>query len=189
MHPCTRKIFLGVYAANRLPFNIRLRPCIVIANTDSDNRRGAHWVCFFIPEHENGIEFFCSLGRDPCENSFFVRFIARNGGLLRDSKSMIQNRFSDLCGEYCCIFAFNRVLGLSFTQFLHYFNGNTKKNDKKAFTMFNRYFTCNAHFERKSLRHFHSQSCAPPCHANGRRCTPTSPPLTLRCTGRRRAAR
>lgn len=171
----TRNKFAGVFAANRLPYRIPMRPSVIIANVDEDHLPGSHWVCFFLPKDEEGVEFFCSLGQAPL-SPYFLRFISRNGGLLSFNTRIVQSQFSDVCGEFSCIYAFSRSVGVPINCFLREFSMNRKENDRVAVVLFNGCFTCNVHFGRRSLRAVHVQTCSPQCHVGGRRCAAPPPP-------------
>ena len=165
----TRNKFAGVFPANKLPYRI-MRPAMVIANLDEDHRPGSHWVCFFLPKDGEGVEFFCSLGQPPLL-SYFNRFIARNGGLLAYNTRTIQSEFFDVCGEFSCIYAYSRSIGIPINCFMRDFAKTKKENDRTAVVMFNDYFTCNTHFRRRSLHTVHVQTCSPRCHVGSSRCT------------------
>jgi len=165
----TKNTFIGVFPANRLPRTIQTRPTVFIANLQEDFLPGNHWVTFFLPEFENGVEFFDSLGQAPT-SSYFTRFIARHGGLIEHNSQPIQSSFSDVCGEFSCIYAFYRSAGYSLRNIVNMFGKNKTRNDVHVVQLFNNHFTCNEHFERPSLEAFHSQSCSPQCHIKKNAC-------------------
>ena len=59
----TKKIFVGVFAADELP-TLNTFPCGFVANTDPSTEPGTHWVAFYFPSREKG-EFFDSYGHPP----------------------------------------------------------------------------------------------------------------------------
>ncbi len=161
--PILRPYFSGVFPADLLPRTVPIRPACVIINSDPSHLSGTHWTCFYLSAFSAGVEYFDSLGAAPT-NPFFSRFIARNGGLVWYNRKPIQATSSDVCGEYSCTYSIKRCLGLSSSQFVNIFNKSRNKNDHLLLIMFNSLFTCNAHFNRPTLRSFHVQSCAPTCH-------------------------
>lgn len=165
----TRPAFIGTFAANRLPRFILRRPSILIVNSQADCFPGSHWTCFYLPKYQLGVEYFDSLGAAPTI-PYFLRFINRNGGLIRHCNRVIQANDSDVCGEYCCVFAMERVLGVSLHHFISQFSSNTIANDRLIMEKFNSYFSCRAHFYRPTLRSFHRQTCLPFCHRSTRQC-------------------
>lgn len=165
----TRHVFVGVFAANRLPRGTLERPAVLIVNSQADCFPGSHWTCFYLPEYEVGVEHFDSLGAAPTL-SYFTRFISRNGGLSRYSNRAVQSSVSDVCGEYCCVFALERTVGISFRHFTSQFSLQKRLNDRLVLDKFNSYFTCNVHFMRPTLRAYHVQTCAPLCHGTTLRC-------------------
>jgi len=165
----TRTVFAGVFAANRLPRAVMRRPTVLVVNSQTDSFPGSHWSCFYLPMYETGVEYFDSLGAAPTLH-YFLRFINRNGGLLRYSHKALQFPASDVCGEYCCVFALERTAGVTLRHFLAQFERRKLKNDRLVLFKFNAYFTCNTHFSRPELRTFHVQTCAPQCHVRALRC-------------------
>jgi len=187
LHSCnaTRDSFIGVYPANRLPHTVRTRPALLVANLQEDFLPGSHWVAFYLPEFVNGVEYFDCLGEAP-HNSYFNRFIARHGGLIPFNNRPLQSIFSDVCGEFCCIYNYYRSVGLSFRNIVNMFGKNRSSNDLRVIQLFNTQFTCNIHFGRASLRAFHAQSCSPRCHTSGNACVARSPRTERCCNAPRR---
>ena len=191
----TRRYFVGVFAADKLPHTVSQRPAFLICNLQEHFLPGSHWVTFFLPIEANGAEYFCSLGEAPT-SPYFNRFIARHGGLIESNTRPLQSTKSDVCGEFACAFALNRSVGLSHKNFVKKFGKNRLINDNLVVELFNRTFSCNVHFKRPALRQFHAQSCSPQCHGGalrwrrrgrGRACTSSPDPTTRRTRPRRRA--
>jgi hypothetical protein len=140
-NPHTAKNFGGVYASDRLPFNVHTRPCILIANTQDSFQSGAHWVAFMIFEHAGSptVEYFNSLGESPT-NPYFLNFIHRHGGLNNSSDRVLQNVTSDVCGQYVCVYSLFRGLDISLHTMLSLFTCNSILNDKLVVELFNTHF-------------------------------------------------
>lgn len=183
----TRRYFIGVFAADRLPHYVRQRPALLICNLQEHFLPGNHWVTFFLPLETTGAEYFCSLGEAPT-SPYFNRFIARHGGLIKSSTRPLQSTTSDVCGEFACVFALFRSVGLTYQDIVNKFGKNRLFNDNFVLELFNRTFTCEVHFKRPALRQFHAQSCSPQCHADGRqRCASRSSDASTIPTNRARA--
>ena len=60
----TRGVFQGVYSSDKLPTNISSYPALFIANVDTSNKPGTHWVAFYFTKEREG-EFFDSYGLPP----------------------------------------------------------------------------------------------------------------------------
>ena len=58
-----RKIFYGVYPANKIP-KLRSLPALIVCNTDTSSRPGEHWIVIYVDENYIG-EYFDSMGRFP----------------------------------------------------------------------------------------------------------------------------
>ena len=56
-----RKIFYGVYPANKIP-KMRSLPAIIVCNTDTSSRRGEHWIVLYVDENYRE-EYFDSMSR------------------------------------------------------------------------------------------------------------------------------
>ena len=64
----TSKIFLGAFAKNEVPTKFKLPACF-IANTQSRNKPGQHWLAFYYDVKGN-CYFFDSYGRSPVYYNF-----------------------------------------------------------------------------------------------------------------------
>lgn len=173
----TKRYFIGVFAANRLPLAPLTRPAVLIANHDTDRHGGSHWVAFYLPAHVKGVHLFDSLG-EYTSNPYFKRFIGVNGGLLSYSRQRIQSYTSDVGGEYSCVFVyFCCTPGGFFNYFKRNFTSDCKLNDALVVKMFNQLYTCKAHFKRPSLGAVHAQTCTSRCHAGPQRGCPAAKAL------------
>lgn len=121
----------GVLARNELPDSIGLKPRTYVVNTETRKQGGLHWLTLHFPK--NGPpEFFDSLGEDARHYSLDLeRFLLKDGRSYSKNKSRIQNYGSDLCGVYCCYFAYYRSRGVVMNNILNSFSCNLKKNDQE----------------------------------------------------------
>ena len=110
----TKRNFLGVFAADNLPKNVKRFPHCFIANTDPQWQRGEHWVALWIPNSKNA-EYFCSLGEEP--NASFQSYLSQFKNVLKNNKQ-IQGTTENTCGHYCIYFLVSRASGHSFAQIL-----------------------------------------------------------------------
>jgi len=122
-NPSTKKIFRGVFASDKLPKKIIKHPAIIIANTDSSDRPGTHWVAFYF-KNATTAEFFDSYGQYP-QNKHFINFLKKNSEKFSYNKQQVQGYFSDTCGHYCILFSIYKGRNSSTKYFLNIF----KKND------------------------------------------------------------
>ena len=67
--PTLSKVFIGVYASDKLPVRVQNVPCALIANTDSSDKEGSHWIGIYIDENRRG-DYFDSYGRKPAIEEF-----------------------------------------------------------------------------------------------------------------------
>ena len=95
----TNTDFLGVYPRDRIPStsHITRYPCSYVANTDTHDQSGSHWVAFYL-ESTTNIEFFDSYGMHPSFYDFNV------GPIMHYNSDSFQRTNTDVCGEYCILF-------------------------------------------------------------------------------------
>lgn len=112
-HAATRRIFVGVYAADTLPPRPRkIRPCAYIVNTDPQKLPGTHWICCYFPKAGFEAEYFDSYGQPPVESIRF--FLESQSGSFKSSSIKLQNFFSTVCAQYCIYFVMQRIADKSF---------------------------------------------------------------------------
>ena len=72
----TRGVFQGVYPSDKLPTNVSSYPALFIANVDTSDKPGTHWVAFYFTKEREG-EFFDCYGLPPSNytgTSYFFIF-------------------------------------------------------------------------------------------------------------------
>lgn len=57
-------VFQGVYPSNKLPTSISVYPALFIANVDTSEKPGSHWLALYFTNKQEG-EFFDSYGLHP----------------------------------------------------------------------------------------------------------------------------
>ena len=120
----TKKNFCGVFAADMLPKSVDAFPCGFIANTDPSTKPGTHWVAFYFPSGEKG-EFFDSYGYPP--EHYGESFKLYNIETWNNRK--IQNSWSEVCGQYCIFYLYQKSRGYSMSEIVNMFTNNTDLND------------------------------------------------------------
>ena len=116
----TKKYFDGVYPKDMLA-EIKSKPKLIICNTDTSIGEGKHWVLIFF--NENDVEFFDSLGESPfVYGNEFVSFMKKfDYNYCNSSLNRIQPLNSDLCGQYCILYAHKRCQGYDMNFILNNF--------------------------------------------------------------------
>ncbi|KAF0140314.1 MAG: hypothetical protein FD143_3528 [Ignavibacteria bacterium] len=112
----SRVHFLGVFAADQLPSFTTIRaysPCCYVANTDETGQGGSHWVAFFHPS-PNKLEFFDSFCKLPKEYGYDIHKAIQ----IQHNKIQVQGRRSNVCGQLCIYFLYNRAHGIPFTHII-----------------------------------------------------------------------
>ena len=107
--------FLGVFPFDHFPLN-RLIPDHVtksasrtalctIVNTDPSTKPGSHWVAFFSGDLGN-LEFFDSYAMPPSAYDFFIPSNTK----LSTSNTCLQSLTSNVCGYYCLLYLYLRIV-------------------------------------------------------------------------------
>ena len=132
--PVLMRTFLGVYPSDMLPTRIPL-PCSLIANLDTSEERGSHWVCFYFPNH--GLpEYMDSYGMDPLAS--FEEFMGYD---YRCNTHLLQSPLSAVCGQYCLYYLLQRHLKRSMDDVLSNFkDGDYAYNDNLVSRFVDRHF-------------------------------------------------
>lgn len=141
-HPATKKVFKGVFAADKLPKTILNYPALFIANTDPSTKPGTHWIAFYFNKNREA-EFFDSYGENP-QKKEFLRFLNKNSISYSSNKQPLQGYFSNTCGHYCILYGLFKCENHSLKYFLKNFSKrNSLYNDKLIIKMFKKSFKKN----------------------------------------------
>ena len=100
--------FLGVFPRDLIPDPISLTnfPACLVANTDTHDQPGTHWVAFYFNSCSD-IEFFDSYGQSPSSYSILITANVMN-------PTTLQSIYTDVCGHYCIYFLYKRSLSIPF---------------------------------------------------------------------------
>lgn len=119
------KLQYNVFPCNRLPIFHTL-PIYIISNLDPDTKPGSHWVAIYV-SIDGAAEYFDSYGRKP--NAYYLRFLRRNCKIWTYNNKTIQNDYTSVCGEYCLVYLYYKVMGKRMEDFVSNFSDNTLCND------------------------------------------------------------
>ena len=126
----TAPYFLGVFAADCLPYTIEHYPCCLIMNTDIAREPGDHWVSIYIDLFGQG-EYFDSFGGYP--QLEFERFLKKQCQAWTWNNQLVQEITSAACGYYCLMHLLVRAIqGMNMQQFVNLFDRNLFNNDRKV---------------------------------------------------------
>ena len=98
-------IFIGVFAADRIPKLISF-PCCYVVNTDPANLPGKHWVAYF-HYSPTSHEFFDSYGQHPTSY-----LLPTHSNLVLNTK-IFQSFSSNVCGQYYIFYLYRRFHSMS----------------------------------------------------------------------------
>ena len=121
----TSKIFLGAFANNEVTTKFKL-PARFIANTQSRNKPGQHWLAFYY-DFKGNCYFFDSYGRSPIYYNF-ENYIEKTAKSCYYSDNRIQG-YSYICGLYCIFYLLFKARNKE-KLFFSKFTKNLNKNDK-----------------------------------------------------------
>lgn len=96
------KNFLGVFPRDMIPSTIENGS--LIANTDSSEEKGTHWVAMY--KENNICDFFDSYGRPPFKNN--LKGVKYNFNHIK-----LQSNNSQVCGQFCLYFLYYRSRGVN----------------------------------------------------------------------------
>ena len=125
----TRGVFQRVYSSDKLHTNISSYPALFIANVDTSDKPGTHWVAFYITKEREG-DFFDSYGLTPSNyTGTFTSFLNNNSNGWKFNSKTLQSIDSKVCGHYCLYFALFRSRQVSMSTIVNRFSGNKSRND------------------------------------------------------------
>ena len=136
-------VFKGTYASNQVPLLFtQQRPFAMVVNTAPLPEEGEHWVALFgSSENPNQLEVFDTGGKRP--NFPFVLNMIDFGKVSRVvyNSRQLQSDCTTVCGEYCILFLYCRILGVAFKEFLSWFSyHHLLQNDRVVYTIVHRHF-------------------------------------------------
>lgn len=138
----TVKLFKGVYPYNKIPKKLYKKPFFIIVNLDPNTKPGTHWFCIFCPKF-GCIEVFDSYGDQAVKTNIkaIIRKNSKKNECFIKNIKRLQGDYSDVCGYYCCVFAYYRCKNYSMKNFLDMFNNrNYNKNDEIIVNKFKNIF-------------------------------------------------
>jgi len=146
----TRGVFQGIYPSDKLPASVSSYPALFIANVDTSDKPGSHWIAFYFTKDHEG-EFFDSYGLPPSNYSrTFTGFLRNNSNSWIFNTVTLQSVNSKVCGHYCLYFALFRSRQVSMSTIVHRFSGNKRRNDLLVKRFIEK------HFRRLSLPKYHT---------------------------------
>lgn len=128
--------FLGVFPIDRLPNIQQRQPSSLVANTDTSDGPGKHWLAMYFDGQGKGI-YFDSYGQGPC--TIFEKFMEKNSYVWRYNTIRLQGPVSSTCGQYCIYFLVHVCRGHSLKEVTDAFDGHSD-NDEAVTDFVNNYF-------------------------------------------------
>ena len=125
----TYALFQGEYPSDKLPTRVSSFPALFIANVDSSEKPGSHWVAFYFTKDQNG-EFFDFYGLPQAIMlEHFLGFLNNNSNGWSFNSVTLQSINSKVCGHYCLYYALFRCRNIGTSTIVHGFSKNKQSND------------------------------------------------------------
>lgn len=154
----TKKNFKGVFPLDKIPSIIKDKPALIVVNTDKSNQPGTHWVALYLSSKGGG-EYFDSYGRKPIQKEILNFFRRNNIKSIIYNKTLLQDYFSIVCGQYCCVYLLYKAKNCSLNNFVKLFDKkkNLQENDEFVSKMFLNNFSIKKIKKRNNMNNV--QSC------------------------------
>ena len=128
-HKYSRAVFQGVYPSDKLPTSVSSFPALFIANVDTSDKPGSHWVAFYFTKDQKG-EFFDSYGLPPSNyTGTFPLFLNNNSNGWKFNSKTLQSIDSKVCGHYCLYYALFCCRNICMSTIVNRFSSNKRRND------------------------------------------------------------
>ena len=102
-----------IYPSDKLPRTVLSFPALFIANEDTSEKPGSHWVAFYFTKDREG-EFFDSYGLPPSSYAgTFTGFLNNNAKEWNFNSMTLQSTKSKVCRHYCLYYALFRCRNIS----------------------------------------------------------------------------
>jgi hypothetical protein len=127
--------FLDAFPSDLLPSSRSiLKLCTLIVNADPHTEGCSHWLAIRLTPPSSSAYYFDSYGIIPLVPSFQA-FLKHNCTTWEYNKRQLQGLTSDVCGQYCWLFALFMDRGYTPQQFITLFAGSSNA-DRQVTQMF-----------------------------------------------------
>ena len=156
----TKAVFLGVFAADTLPETLKKKPCALVANCDTSDKNGSHWIAIYIDKSGKG-EFFDSYGIKPIVSQH-ENFMNKHCNSWTFNTVSLQDISTSVCGQYCCLYTLAHAKKYSTKYFLKHYVRNSCQNDALTILCYALYFerARRRSFEKEKQRMVCRSRCA-----------------------------
>jgi hypothetical protein len=134
-HYFTNKIYLGTFAIDKLPIEVKYPSCLIVNNQKS-SEEGEHWIAIYFGKNKQA-EFFDSFGNPP-KRFGLDKYINKHSSRMTFNKIKLQSNYSLFCGYYCLLYLIYKCKGFSLNYFLNFFN-KPIDNDRIFLNLIKRY--------------------------------------------------
>lgn len=141
----TKDFFLGVFASDHLPIEIKSYPACFIVNTDPSSEAGSHWLCFYFP-CKHVVEFFDSYGNPPAFFGDPIANFTSRFSFVYHNPLRLQSNSTAVCGQYCVYYLYSRCRGKTMNDVLSSFVSNHICNDNLVYNFVSKVFHVRVNF-------------------------------------------
>jgi hypothetical protein len=121
----TKHNYIGTFPSDKLPSPKQFPSCF-IANLDSSNEPGSHWVAVFLTKTGKA-EYYDTYGRQPPLT--FKEYLESNFSVFRINKRQTQSFGTSVCGQHCIYFLYHRCTGRKMDTVILSLHKDTVDND------------------------------------------------------------
>jgi hypothetical protein len=110
-NPTTAPLFIGCFAADRIPEAIGRYPHCMVVNLDRAANRGSHWIAIFRP-NATRVEYYDSLGVWPPPSEPIRLYLSRAAERIAYNPIALQAWNAQSCGKHVIFFLHHRCSGV-----------------------------------------------------------------------------
>ena len=130
--PYAKRSFRGVFSLDEFVAYLtrsNVNKGIFVFNTQTSTKSGEHWICVIV--EDNVIYYFDSFGRNPASYSYVAETLLLSNKIIEWNKYFFQNPATNVCGDYCTLFALLVSRGWHLQQYVNwlYSLGNSEERD------------------------------------------------------------
>lgn len=134
-------LYKGSFSCDKTPTFLKTRE-FFICNTDTSDKPGRHWICFF-KVSKTKIEVFNSLGANYEDKELYKKVCNKLSTItkVQFNVTQVQSSSSATCGHFCVYFVFKRAFNfdLSFDELLNdIFTDDLSENENRVSTFFSK---------------------------------------------------
>ena len=116
-----KRIFRGVFSLDEFVAYLtrsNVNKGVFVFNTQTSTKGGEHWICVAV--EDDVIYYFDSFGRNPASYSYVAETLLLSNKIIEWNKYFFQNPATNVCGDYCTLFALLVSCGWHLQQYVNW---------------------------------------------------------------------